>query len=63
MTLVTRTFALLVACGLAACSHATEASLPNAIVTVEAPTLAVQVPTTARSGFAVIVLPELSCHM
>jgi hypothetical protein len=39
MTLVGRTLALLVACGLVACSNATEPRRPNAIVTVQSPAL------------------------
>lgn len=43
MTLASRTLFFLVACGLAACSQSTEPSRPDAVVTVQAPTLAASV--------------------
>src|SRR5262245_14974588 len=43
MAVVSRTLVLVVACGLAACSHVTEPSRPNATVTVEATTLTASV--------------------
>jgi hypothetical protein len=45
---VSRTLVLLVACGVAACSHVTEPARPNAIVTVEAPTLTASVISGSR---------------
>jgi hypothetical protein len=57
MTLIRRTFSLLVACSLVACSNATEPKRPNAVVTVQTPALAATVTSGASVTWLQFTVP------